>query len=44
VLLDTALQPIDFPRTRRALHRTVVMSITNGRYLQVTADGNWSLH
>ena len=43
-LLDTALQPIDFPVNAIGPYTgTVVMSITNGRYLQVTADGNWSL-
>ncbi len=43
-LLDAALQPIDFPFNEiGAFSGTVVMNSTDGRYLQVSADGNWSL-
>jgi hypothetical protein len=45
-LLDQALQPIDFPFNEigPVTDATVVMDISSGgQFLQVTADGNWTL-
>ena len=45
-LLDASLQPLDFPFNEIGAVNaaTVAMDISNGgRYLRVTADGNWTL-